>query len=87
MSMVLGLIRVFFINIKYGIKNRIKTKSIFDVKLINLEIIISQNLLYTNKSKVSSEKSIELNDSSLEALYSFNFRKIINLKEISLLSF
>ena len=87
MSFVSGLISVFFINIKYGIKTRIKTKSIFEVKLINLEILISQNLLYTNKSKVSSEKSIELNDSSLEALYSFNFRKIINLKEISLLSF
>lgn len=87
MSIVSGLISVFFINIKYGIKTRIKTKSIFDVKLIILEIIISQNLLYTNKSKVSSGKSIELNDSSLEALYSIKFRKIINLKEISLLSF
>ena len=65
MSTVSGLIRVFFINIKYGIKTRIKTKSILDVKLIILEIIIRQNLLYTNKSKAYSEKSIKLTDFSL----------------------
>ena len=65
MSTVSGLIRVFFINIKYGIKTRIKTKSILEVKLINLEILISQNLLYTNQSKAYSEKSIKLTDFSL----------------------